>query len=149
MDVKFITTVRNLVDTVPITDGQVIACKDHDDMFYDMDMTRYRIGAQMWEPAETDTVTPGFTMNDATVGVIQFVPNGGNDISVQSGSPDNFVVGTAGELIGLTELPTCTRQGFEFLGWYEDQTTQQAPVEVFPSRYPVGKIIYYASWRQL
>lgn len=149
MDVKFVTTLRSLVDTVPITDGQVVVCKDHNDMFYDMGQKRHRVGNSMWEPAEDDLVTPGFTMNDPFVGVFQFVPNEGSNVQVQEGSPANFAVGKSGELVEFSSMPETTREGYKFLGWYEDQTTQGQKVEVMPSKYPSGKVIYYASWQEL
>ena len=48
MDVRFVTTLRDLIDTVPIADGQVVVSKDHTDMFYDMDQQRHRVGAPIW-----------------------------------------------------------------------------------------------------
>ena len=148
MDVKFVTTTRTLVDTVPITDGQVVACKDHDDLFYDMNQTRYRVGPSVWEPVKDDNVTTGFTLNDATVSVIQFVPNGGSDVVLQDSSPVNFVIGVVGQVVEFTTLPVTEKEGFEFTGWYEDQTTQRQKVDVFPSKYPSGKTIYYAAWKK-
>lgn len=146
MDVKFVSVLRDMVDTVPITDGQLVVCKDNDDLYYDMHETRYRVGAPMWLGLEDDFITPGFTMNDANVGVIQLVPNNGPDTVLQEGSPDNFVVGTAGELVSLTSLPELTRDGYKFLGWYEDEACQANKVDVFPAKFPHGKIRYYASW---
>ena len=148
MDVKFITTTRTLVDTVPIADGQVVACKDHSDLFYDMNQTRYRVGSCMWEPVVSDNVTTGFTLNDATVSVIQFVPNGGSDVVLQNNSPVNFVIGTAGQVVEFTTMPVTEKEGFEFTGWYEDQTTQRQKVDVFPSKYPMGKKVYYSWWKK-
>ena len=149
MDVKFITTIRNLVDTVPIVDGQVVVCKDHDDLFYDMGQFRHRVGRCMWEPVEEDKITAGFMITDPSLGVFQFVPNEGSDIELQEGTPANFVVGDIGQLVEFTTLPKPTREGYKFLGWFEDQTLQSQRVEVFPSKYPSGKIIYYASWKEI
>lgn len=149
MDVKFITVNRSLVDTVPIADGQVIVTKDSADMFYDMHQSRKRIGPPMWKKATDEDYSAGFMVSDGTMGVFQFVTNGGSDVSVQEGSPVNFVIGKANEPVGLTKLPDTSKAGFEFIGWYEDQTFQSQKVETFPSKYPVGKTIYYASWRAL
>ena len=149
MDVKFVTTTRELVDTVPISDGQVIACKDHDDFFYDMSQIRHRVGRTMWEPVDDDNLTPGFMMKDAMVGAFEFDVNNGSDVLIQEGSPANFVIGTPGAVVEYTTLPETRREGYKFLGWYEDQTTQGTRVEVFPSKYPSGKTIYYASWQKL
>lgn len=149
MDVKFVTTTRHLVDTVPITDGQIVSCKDHNDMFYDMNQTRYRVGKGMWNPIVDDMITPGFTMNDATVSVFQFVPNDGTDIILQADLPVNFAVGTVDDIVPYVTMPVTTRSGYEFLGWYQDQECRSQRVDTFPSRYPIGKTIYYASWRKL
>ena len=146
MDVKFITTERQNVDTVPITDGQVITCKDYSDLFYDMRQTRYHVGDNMWKPIVEDKLTPGFLIDDGTVSVIQFVPNEGTDVILQSHNIPNYVIGTVGNEIEFTTLPETTREGYTFLGWYESPDLQGDKVEVFPARYTQGKTVYYASW---
>ena len=47
-----------------------------------------------------------------------------------------------------TAMPVTEKEGFEFTGWYEDQTTQRQKVDVFPSKYPMGKTVYYAAWKK-
>lgn len=147
MDVKFVTTLRSLVDTVPITDGQVVVCKDSDDMFYDMGQNRRRVGPCLWKPFADDVVTTGFTMRQSSMSVIQFVPNGGTDVVLQDSSPANFVIGTVGDSVPYYSMPVTERSGFEFLGWYEDQECRSVRVDAMPSKYPRGKTIYYASWK--
>lgn len=146
MEVKFVTVERSLVDTVPIADGQVVVCRDSSDMYYDMGQTRRRVGPAYWQPVEDDWLTTGFTMTDGTIGVIQLVPNEGPDTQLMDAVPANFLYGTVGELVGLTTLPVLEREGYEFLGWYEDQTGQSTKVETFPSKFTSGKTRYYASW---
>lgn len=146
MDVKFVAVERNLVDTVPIVDGQLVACKDSTDLFYDMGQTRKRVGAPMWQDLEDDVLNAGFMMSDATQSIIQLVPNGGSNSQLQEGTPENFIVGTVGSEVGVTSIPTPTRDGYTFVGWFEDQACQGNPVQTFPARFVPGRTIYYASW---
>ena len=146
MDVKFVTVERSLVDTVPITDGQIVVCRDSNDMFYDMGQTRRRVGPAMWQGVIDDYITPGFMLTDATVGIIQLVPNGGPDTQLQEGTPDNFAYGSVGEPTGLSNLPELTRDGFTFLGWYKGDLRQGEQVYSFPETFEQGKVVYYASW---
>lgn len=150
MDVKFISTQRTLVDTVPIVDGQVIASKDSNDLFYDMKQSRKRVGASMWKPIKDDQIGTGFSMTDASVGVFEFRPNGGSDVVLQSDlNRPNFAVGKVGEAVEFGSMPQTTRSGYKFLGWFEDQSCQGNAVQAFPATYASGKTIYYASWLKL
>ena len=146
MDVKFITTLRELVDTVPIVDGQVLITKDYNNLFYDMHQTRYRVGSPMWLNLEDDDLSAGFAITDGTVGVIELVPNEGSDLQLQEGTQSNFVVGKVGDPVGLTRIPEPTREGYKFLGWFTDKNFTSSKVETFPSKFSSGKITYYASW---
>ena len=150
MDVKFVTTLKRLVDTVPINDGQVISTKDGSDLFYDMGNKRHRIGPELWHPIVDDTITPGFTLTDANIGIIQLVPNGGQDVMLQPKlNIPNYVVGTAGTDTELSRIPVISRDGYKFNGWYEDEGTSGNRVETFPVKFQKGKTIYYASWIKL
>lgn len=146
MDVKFVVVERELVDTVPIVDGQLIVCKSTNDMFYDMCQSRYRVGTPIWQDFVDDVLTSGFMISDANVSIIQLVPNGGSDASLQSGTPENFIVGNVGEEVGVVSIPVPTREGYKFLGWFEDQACQGNAVETFPAKFTPGRTMYYASW---
>lgn len=139
MDVKFITTTRELIDTVPITDGQVIAIKDANDLFYDMYQTRYRVGAPIWEPVQ-ESETDGLFISDGTIAIIDFNANGGT-------SSITRILGEVNDEISDVTMPTCTRDGYTFLGWYEDSSLTKL-VETLPSKMTQGRTIYYASWKE-
>lgn len=139
MDVKFITTTRELIDTVPITDGQVIACKDANDWFYDNYQTRYRVGAPIWEGMKESEID-GLFISDGTIAVIDFEANGGTSGVEQ-------IVGKVNDEISDVTMPTCTRDGYTFLGWYEDSNLTKL-VETLPAKMTQGRTIYYASWKK-
>ncbi len=85
----------------------------------------------------TDTVFMGSTTLYAhwTDGyTITFDPNGG------SVDPATMITGTDGKLI---TLPTATRDGYTFLGWYTDQTSG---TEVTTDTVFTGSTTLYAHW---
>lgn len=150
MDVKFVTTLKRLVDTVPINDGQIVVTKNASDMFYDMGSGRHRVGPDMWYPIVDDKITSGFTLDDADIGIIQLVPNGGQDIVIQQSlNIPNYAIGKVGTDTTLSRMPVISKSGYKFNGWYEDEGTAGNKVETFPVKFTKGKTIYYASWIKL
>lgn len=148
MDVKFIATERKLVDTVPITDGQVIASTDGGGVFYDMEQKRRQIGMTCWLPMEDSDAAPQSMITDASDSIIELQTNGGSNIVLQPElGVSNIMKGEVGEATPVSKIPSPTRSGYRFLGWYEDQKNPDAPsVETFPGTFTPGKTIYYASW---
>lgn len=146
MDVKFIATDKNLIDTVPIVDGQILTTSGGSAMFYDMDETRRRVGPCMWLPMQDSQLGPKSMIISASESIIELDTNGGSDISLPGSSSVNILRGSVGAKVPLSAIPTPTRTGYRFLGWYEDQTSSEQPVTSFPDTFKPGRTIYYASW---
>ena len=47
--IKHIVTESQYLNQLPITDGQVVILSDKSGMYYDMNSTRYEVGARFWE----------------------------------------------------------------------------------------------------
>lgn len=148
MDVKFVIANRDLVDTVPIADGQVIASKDNSDLFYDSNSMRRRVGPCRWEPI-ADSGVPQVAVYSDRYSIIEFRTNGADDI-VFDKQPDNpnFLIGETGSSVPYSSMPAISKSNSIFLGWYADAGCTAQKVEVLPATYPPGRTIYYASWMQ-
>lgn len=147
MDVKFVTTTRELVDTVPVVDGQVVTSKDNSDFFYDAGSERRRVGPCIWEPISEASPASAMYITDGMQSVIQLETNGGNDVNIEGSSYPNCLVGTVGDSINVSKIPVPYRgESYKFLGWYADAGCTAKKVETFPATFPAGKTIFYASW---
>lgn len=49
IQIRFKVTESQYIDQMPVVDGQVIILSDSPKMFYDMNSTRFEVGAQYWE----------------------------------------------------------------------------------------------------
>lgn len=146
MDVKFVIANRDLIDTVPIADGQVVASKDNSDLFYDSNSVRRRVGPCRWEPIANDEV-PEIAVYSDRYSIIEFRPNGADNI-VFDKQPDNpnFLIGETGSSVPYSSMPVISKADSVFLGWYEDAGCTAKKVDALPASYPPGRTIYYASW---
>ena len=68
---------------------------------------------------------------------IVFVENGGTDVA--------DIDGYAGDIIENTTMPTTTKTGYTFDGWYADESFT-TKVEQLPSEMTAGTTTYYAKW---
>lgn len=146
MDVKFVIANRDLIDTVPIADGQVVASKDNSDLFYDSNSVRRRVGPCRWEPIASDEV-PEIAVYSDRYSIIEFRPNGADDIvfDKQPNNP-NFLIGETGSAVPYSSMPKVSKANSIFLGWYVDAGCTAQKVDALPASYPPGRTIYYASW---
>lgn len=146
MDVKFVIANRDLIDTVPIADGQVVASKDNSDLFYDSNSVRRRVGPCRWEPIASDEV-PEIAVYSDRYSIIEFRPNGADDIvfDKQPNNP-NFLIGETGSAVPYSSMPKVSKANSIFLGWYADAGCTAQKVDALPASYPPGRTIYYASW---
>lgn len=62
-------------------------------------------------------------------------------VTIPNGSVENEIVNTYGKSLGA--LPTVTRKGYEFTGWYTEQTGGSA---INSSTTITSNVIYYAHW---
>ena len=74
----------------------------------------------------------------ADAAYINFVENGGSDVADMTGKTD--------EVIEDTTMPTTTRTGYIFGGWYDNEELLGSAVEELPGSYPAGTTTYYAKW---
>ena len=80
---------------------------------------------------------PTETIPTQVESLIKFESNGGTSVESMSGY--------AGDVIENREMPTTTREGYTFDGWYaEPELTNK--VETLPEKYPAGTTTYYAKW---
>ena len=56
------------------------------------------------------------------------------------------MTGTIGEPIGNTNMPSATRDGYVFAGWFDDAEYTGNAVASLPSTWPVADKTYYAKW---
>ena len=68
---------------------------------------------------------------------IIFVENGGTEVADRNGY--------TGEAIENRDMPTTTRTGYTFAGWYEEDALENE-AETLPEKYPAGTTYYYAKW---
>ena len=97
-----------------------------------------------WEPKVAETVT-----NDATY-VAQWEANEAKIVFVENGgTPVDDMTGKTDQAIANTTMPTTTKDGYKFEGWYTKNGIDGDwgdKVEVLPSAFPVGTTTYYAKW---
>ena len=80
---------------------------------------------------------PTETIPTQVESLIKFESNGGTLVESMSGY--------TGDVIENREMPTTTREGYTFEGWYaEPELTNK--VETLPEKYPAGTTTYYAKW---
>ena len=85
----------------------------------------------------TPTETPTGETETEVKAYIVFVENGGTEV--------NDIEGYAGDAITDTTMPTTTRTGYTFEGWYADEALTNK-VEVLPDTMKAGTTYYYAKW---
>jgi uncharacterized repeat protein (TIGR02543 family) len=69
---------------------------------------------------------------------IVFIENGGSSAFDLGGVTD--------QPISNRDMPTITRNGYTFAGWYAASDFSGAVVTQLPATYPVGSLTYYAKW---
>ena len=80
---------------------------------------------------------PTETIPTQVESLIKFESNGGTSVGSMNGY--------TGDVIENREMPTTTREGYTFDGWYaEPELTNK--VETLPEKYPAGTTTYYAKW---
>lgn len=80
---------------------------------------------------------PTETIPTQVESLIKFESNGGTSVESMNGY--------TGDVIENREMPTTTREGYTFEGWYaEPELTNK--VETLPEKYPAGTTTYYAQW---
>ena len=87
----------------------------------------------------TPTETPTEETETEVKAYIVFVENGGTEV--------NDIEGYAGDAITDTTMPTTTRTGYTFEGWYADKALTNK-VEVLPDTMKAGTTYYYAKWEK-
>ena len=80
---------------------------------------------------------PTETIPTQVESLIKFESNGGTSVESMSGY--------TGDVIENREMPTTTREGYAFDGWYSEQELTNK-VETLPEKYPAGTTTYYAKW---
>ena len=74
---------------------------------------------------------------EALPATIAFVANGGTPVETLTGVTD--------EAVGAA-LPTTTRDGYTFGGWYDNAECAGEPIAALPEVFPAGDTVYYAKW---
>lgn len=69
---------------------------------------------------------------------IAFEANGGSDVQAVGGTTD--------ATISDRTMPTTSRAGYSFAGWYDNASFNGSPVLQLPERFPAGTTTYYAKW---
>ena len=102
-------------------------------------------GPDVEQPAASVTIVKGSTGNRAYTAhwtaddsVIQFETNGGSPVASMQGKTD-------GALSPRT-LPTTTKDGYTFEGWYANEDLTGDEVRELPATFPAGITTYYAKW---
>ena len=86
-------------------------------------------------PAGTTTYYAKWTADDAK---ITFVTNGGSDVADMTGK--------TGDTINPTTMPSTTKNGHTFAGWYANAEFSGDAVTQLPAAFPAGTTTYYAKW---
>ena len=86
-------------------------------------------------PAGTTTYYAKWTANDAK---ITFVTNGGSAVADKNGK--------TGDTINPTTMPSTTKNGHTFAGWYANAEFSGDAVTQLPAAFPAGTTTYYAKW---
>ncbi len=61
----------------------------------------------------------------------------------QGGSPVKSITGVTDQSLAGATVPTTTREGYIFLGWFDDEG---ASLEALPEQMPAGEKTYHAQW---
>ena len=69
---------------------------------------------------------------------ITFVTNGGSDVADMNGK--------TGDTIDPRTMPSTTKNGYTFAGWYANAEFTGAAVTQLPAAFPAGTTTYYAKW---
>lgn len=69
---------------------------------------------------------------------IEFNVNGGSEVTTMNGVTD--------QVIAPTTMPTTTRAGYTFSGWYQEADFSGTEVTALPGQYPIGTTTYYVKW---
>ena len=86
-------------------------------------------------PAGTTTYYAKWTANDAK---ITFVTNGGSAVADMTGK--------TGDVINPTTMPSTTKNGYTFAGWFGNKELTGDAVTQLPAAFPAGTTTYYAKW---
>ena len=86
-------------------------------------------------PAGTTTYYAKWTAYDAK---ISFVTNGGSSVADKNGK--------TGDTINPTTMPSTTKNGHTFAGWYANAEFSGDAVTQLPAAFPAGTTTYYAKW---
>lgn len=74
----------------------------------------------------------------ASAASIVFVENGGTNVL--------DMLGVTYQEIADRTMPTTTRDGYTFAGWYQNEQLLGEPVAELPDSYPIGVTTYWAKW---
>ena len=88
-----------------------------------------------YEPTESITLYAKWVAYNFA---ISFQTNGGTAVPMMKGN--------AGDRITDTAMPTTTKDGYEFDGWYLEEDFSGDKQEALPTRFPENPITYYAKW---
>ena len=97
-----------------------------------------------WDPMVAEKVTGNatytakWTANDAK---ITFVTNGGSAVADKNGK--------TGDTINPTTMPSTTKNGHTFAGWYANAEFSGDAVTQLPAAFPAGTTTYYAKWNAI
>ena len=101
-----------------------------------------------WTTTDAEVSDGSFTMPDKNVAFtgswtaneakIEFVENGGVEVA--------DMIGTTDAEITNTEMPTTSKNGYTFAGWYDNSEFTGTAVTALPDAYPAGTTTYYAKW---
>lgn len=64
------------------------------------------------------------------------------------GDATSVLEGKTGSVLENVELPTPTRMGYRFVGWYDNDKFAGAPLNELPSAFPAGNTKYYAKYEE-
>lgn len=137
-----VTNGNKAVEKPGSSNGSVFTAKFRNDTAAQRDVTRYfGCWAACGDGSENpSSMTLNFTLMPVTVAyTVKLDPNGGNV------SPASKQVTLGGQ---YGELPTPTRAGFTFIGWYTTAKTGGTKVGRYDSLVSAGSHILYARWSQ-
>lgn len=94
-----------------------------------------------WDPEFADKVAGNVTYVaqwEPKVATIKFVTNGGSAVADKNGK--------TGDTINPTTMPSTTKNGHTFAGWYANAEFSGDAVTQLPAAFPAGTTTYYAKW---
>ncbi len=86
------------------------------------------------EPKNNETIF----YYSADAASIVFEENGGSEVA--------DLAGRTGEALASTAMPTTTRAGYTFAGWYDNAQLSGPEATALPAAYPAGTTTYWAKW---